>query len=285
MDANKDDVRRVVAIAHAARDAASALVRNDLEGAPVTSVAPSIVDQLEPTNVNSSPLKVFVSWAHRGERWSDEESAGWAREVVEFTTRLRGFGLDAELDLFHTHETQIDWTRFGQQQVAGADFIVIAISEAWAERWAGTNNPEVGAGAVVEADTLKGILRQNQQDFQARVLIAVLPSQKAGMIPLDLGRLNFYSIDPDDPDSFDDLLRSITGQPLYVKPELGAVPVLPPGVAASLGVRKSATRTDEYSDYLALRRAIVRERARQEKQGRGTDTLSVLLGLMDALED
>ena len=53
--------------------------------------------------------------------------------------------------------------------VRDSDFVIIALSTAWKQRWEGTS-PTVGAGAVVEADTLKGRFNQNQHDFQRRTL-------------------------------------------------------------------------------------------------------------------
>lgn len=279
----------IAAIAHGARDAAVSLSRNSTVCSDVPDDRPKARESVKPTTPRAmqadEPVRAFVSWAHKGETWDDAQSASWARDVVEFTTRLRSNGIDAELDLFHTHETSTDWTRFGQTQVEAADFVVVVLSEAWAQRWAGTNNPKVGAGAVVECDTLKGIQQRDQDEFQRKVLIVILPSQQDEKLPPDLARINRFYVDPDDTDTLDDLLRSMTDQPTYVKAELGHVPVLPPAVRSTLKVRTSKQRTDEYSSFLAIRREISVLQKRHNLGNKDNDRLLMLLGLMDALED
>jgi len=225
---------------------------------------------------------VLVSWAHRGEKWSDEETAGWTQEVVEFTGALRANGIDADLDLFHAEEPDIDWTRFGPRAVADSEFVVIAMSEAWAQRWIGENIPTVGAGAVAEADALKGLFQKDQSKWQRKVIVVVLPSQDEKDIPDDLMRATRFWVDPDDPDSIDTLLRTITGQPLFQKPDLGRVPVLPPTVAASLGVQgrgEATTESSEFEDYSALLKKVKESPYGQK----ASDRMALLMGLLDAL--
>jgi hypothetical protein len=270
------DARRFALVAHGIRDAAAPLAPTGIPTVAVVEDATRIVQ------VAGAPSKVFVSWAHTAANWSDAQTASWAREVIEFTGKLRGFGLDAELDLFHTHETETDWTRFGPQQVEQSEFVILVMSQSWAERWSGKNNPTEGAGAVAEADALRGLFARHQADWQKKVLIALLPGKRSDIIPLDLARVNHYTVDPDDPTTFDNLLRSITSQPLYVKPDLGEVPVLPPAVAKSLNVKKSAGQTEEYSEYLALRQRIKRLQRAGKIDEPASDQLILLLGLLDA---
>ncbi len=222
---------------------------------------------------------VLVSWAHRGQDWSDQEAAEWTREVVEFAGLLRANGIDADLDLFHAEETDVDWTRFGPLAIASSEFVVVAISEAWAQRWTGENIPTLGAGAVGEADALKGLFQRDQSKWQRKVIVVVLPSQDADCIPDDLRRATRFWVDPDEPDSIDTLLRTITGQPLYQKPELGRIPVLPPTVAASLGVREHAAPSTEFEDYSA----VLKEVKRTSAGDKANDRIALLMGLLDAL--
>lgn len=238
---------------------------------------------LRDDNAQSSPPRVFVSWAHKGESWTSGETQEWASEVVEFTGMLRANGIDADLDLFHTHETEIDWTRFGPQQVDGARYVVIAMSEAWAQRWSGTNHPKVGAGAVGEADALKGLFQEDQIAWQRKVLIVILPSQESAVLPHDLARINRFWVDPDDPDTLDPLLRSMTAQPLYEKPALGEVPVLPPGIAKTLKRPKSDDVSTEYGDYAAVLGEVKKEQSAAKKGAVPSDRLFVLMALLDAL--
>jgi hypothetical protein len=228
--------------------------------------------------------RVFVSWAHADVGSTEDERAAWAREVVEFAGLLRRFGVDADLDLFYQSDTSTDWTRFGPKQVADADYVIIAVSQAWADRWSGANATNVGAGAVGEADTLKGIFQTDQSLWQRKVLIVILPSQTDEVVPLDLKRVNRFEVDPDDPASFDALIRAMTDQPLYVKPDLGVVPTLPPVVSKSLSTRPSKDRSKEDSQYLALRKRL-QKTMKMPVADIDKNTVALISGLLDASED
>jgi len=231
-------------------------------------------------------IRAFVSWAHTGENWNSDESRDWERRVIAFTTILRSFGIDADVDLYHSSDPSIDWTRFGQQSVDQTDFIVVAYSEAWGQRWTGTNKPTLGAGAVVEADTIKGILQANQSEFQRRVLVARLPGPGRAKLPNDLNRLNRFNIDVDEPDSFEGLLRTLTGQPVYMVPELGELPVLPPVVMEGINLRKRPKLSREFSEYEAIREEIEKVERLEEANPDPVvrSRLATLMGLLDALQ-
>lgn len=259
--------------AHAAQAAARKLGPHQ----PSPDSAPKVLDAGD----GRAPT-ALVSWAHRGEDWSDEESAAWTQEVVEFAGALRANGIDADLDLFHADDANVDWTRFGPRAVMASEFVVVAISDAWAQRWAGTNSPSVGAGAVAEADALKGLFQKDQSAWQRKVVVVVLPSQSAESIPDDLMRATRFWVDPDQPDTIETLLRTLTGQPQYEKPKLERVPVLPPAVAATLGVkehRKQSPTESEFEDYTAVLNEVKQAPAGDKVTAR----MSLLMGLLDAL--
>lgn len=240
----------------------------------------------EPVPVaRTSPVKVFVSWAHSDEDWTPDQANDWERRVIAFTTILRSYGIDADVDLYHGAESAVDWTRFGQAGVLGADYVIILNSKGWSERWSGANSPTLGAGAVVEADTLKGQLQEDQSKFQRRTLLVRLPGPGRVKIPTDLNRLNRFTVDTDDLESFDALLRTLTGQPTYVAPELGVVPVLPPAVTEGINMRKRPKTSRSFSAYEALRDEVekIEEESENHPNQRSQRRLATLLGLLDAL--
>ena len=194
-------------------------------------------------------IKALVSWAHKDESWTKKESAAWEAEVMEFTLALRQNGIDADIDLFYSHDNLADWTRFGQKAVEESEYVLVAISKAWAERWSGTNKPNVGAGVAVEADTLKGLFNSDQDALQNKLKIVVLGSKSASEIPHDMARFQRFPVDVYQPETFTDLLRTLTNQPYYVKPPLGNVPVLSPAVT-------KAPRQLAKSDVLSSPRAM-----------------------------
>lgn len=237
-----------------------------------------------------APVRVLVSWAHSHPDWEQSRAEEWERIVAEFTTALRQFGVEADVDLYHLDEIGIDWTRFGPAAVAAADHVLIAMSEAWAERWSGNNAPDIGAGAAAEADTLKGLFQRDQQAFQRKVIIVLLPGASTTDIPPDLMRLGRHRVVPDEADSYTPLLRALSQQPRYPAPPLGGVPKLPPlvvrrtatnsgGDAANVGEPFSAVRQRAKQLEAELSRASLDADARQD----ALRHLAALRGMLDAL--
>lgn len=184
--------------------------------------------------------RVFISWAHRERDWTVAEQDAWRNTVLGFANALVGVGIDTVVDLWHEHELGIDWTRWGQQQVDDSDHVLIALNRAWAERWAGRNDPTEGAGAVVEADALHGLLREDQNKFQRKAIIVELPGSDGGL-PHDLARLTRRRVQTFDESGLEDLLRLLIGRPLWVRPPLGAVPILPPRQARPAEIPEATT--------------------------------------------
>lgn len=203
-----------------------------------------------------APITALVSWAHRNVGWTNQQAEDWTATVVTFATLLRRHGIDADLDLWHESDSSIDWTRWGQQRVAECDYVIIAISTAWKQRWEGSNSPTVGAGAVAEANTLKGRFNTDQGEFQRRTIVVVLPGVADAELPFDLHHLLRMNVDRLDASGIESVLRALTAQPLHTMPELGTTPVLPP---VNLTVPASPTPVDletVRSDYDANRAAL-----------------------------
>lgn len=191
-----------------------------------------------------APVRVFVSWAHSSPGWTEERTNAWATTVATFASALRLHGIDADVDLFHLNDDSVDWTRFGPLAIDGADVTVVAVSAGWRERWEGTNEATVGAGAVQEADQLHGLFQRDQDEFQRRVKIALLPGASEADVPDDLRRLQRFTIVSFELASMEPLLRTLLRRPMYVAPPLGVTPELP---ARDLGAHSApaTSRQDE----------------------------------------
>lgn len=232
--------------------------------APVTApdhVAPAVASedatQSDDDEKFSVATQAFISWAHAHPDWETEEVEEWERKVATFTATLRSSGgIDADVDLYHAADPDIDWTRYGPNRIDEYEFVLIVISEAWADRWSGRNEPTVGAGAVGEADALHGLFTRHQTAWQRRVKIIVFPDVSDAVIPNDLARVSRFYVDPDDLDTYDSLLRSLTAQPRHVPPPLSSVPALGAADLRRAAIRTKAART---------RRAEVDEESLQER--------------------
>jgi hypothetical protein len=94
----------------------------------------------------------MISWAHANTDWDQNLTARWERAIREFAHPPRSHGIDADLDLWHFSGNLDDWTRWGPDKIRTSEFPIGVLSEAWKQRWQGTNTPTVGAGAGAEAD-------------------------------------------------------------------------------------------------------------------------------------
>ncbi|MFC8182244.1 hypothetical protein ACFULT_25520 [Rhodococcus sp. NPDC057297] len=249
-----------------------------------------------PTNPpEKQRVSALISWAHRNPGWSDEQADEWRDTVLSFTATLRNpGGIDADIDLYHSDELVIDWTRFGPKQIDQCDFTLVVISKAWGERWAGTNDPTVGAGAAGEADALKGMFQDDQDELQRRVKFIILPGGKTADIPRDLRRLNYYPIDPDDFDSYIPLIRTLTKQPSFIRPEISDTPLLPPSIALKTGTSSNQTprkSTDSVQNLKTELRVLRRRRdqlTRAEHNGTRVDDLQKIaddIAVLESLAD
>ncbi|MBL7487596.1 hypothetical protein I6A60_13770 [Frankia sp. AgB1.9] len=159
---------------------------------------------------------------------SDAEAEAWRDTVRALGERIHQNGLTLHLDLFDASNVH-DWSRYGPKQIAECDFTLIIPSIAYRERWEGHNDPRQGAGAAREIDTLKGLFNRDQDKFRDQVRAVLLPGITVNEVPTEiLAGIVWYRVDPETEIGLPDLLRDLTGQPLYVLPAPGPVPNLPP---------------------------------------------------------
>jgi hypothetical protein len=242
-------------------------------------------------SVTQHATTAFVSWAHAHPDWGAVETAEWERKVAKFVATLRtSGGIDADVDLYHAADPDIDWTRYGPNRIELDEFVLIAMSEAWADRWSGKNKPTVGAGAVGEADALHGLFAKHQADWQRRINIVMFPGVPDAVIPIDLARVSRFYVDPDDLDTYDSLLRSLTAQPRYVPPPLGSVPSLSAADLRSTGrtrakqSRRAAAEQESIQERLAELDATIARVAAGSQEALDLASLRVALqSLLDAM--
>jgi hypothetical protein len=198
-----------------------AQMATDLASQQLAASSPPSADA-EPANPRHPTA--FVSWAHH--------DSAWESTVFAFVRGLYANGIAAEVDLFHVSDPRVNWADYGPATIESSDYVLIAVSPAYKRRWAGTEDPTVGAGAVSEANTLKSIFSDDRNEFQRKVKVVVLPGASDDDIPLPIkAHISRFHIDPAVESSFEDLVRMLTGQDAFVRPPLSPVPVLPARVA------------------------------------------------------
>ncbi|WP_431927144.1 hypothetical protein [Micromonospora wenchangensis] len=185
--------------------------------------------------------RVFISWAHTADDWSDDRTRAWEHAIADFAYLLCDHGVHVDVDLFHYTEQGIDWTRYGPQAIAAADIVLMASNVPYWERWEGRNRPTQGAGVAREADTLKGLFNADQTAFQRKALIVVLPGESDECIPHELRRVPCYPVRSLTFDGIEALLRLFHGRPAYPAGQVRSAPDLPP---APRNAGESALRAD-----------------------------------------
>ena len=171
----------------------------------------------------------FLSWAHRESSWNDDRVEAWRDEVGAFADALLDHGVDALIDLDRESTRGIDWTRFGPREIEKRDWVLAILSPPWRARWEGSNDPHEGAGAVAEADALRGLFARNQQEFRDKLVLITLGSMKDEqmLVPSELYGVQRQTVDSFDLAGMEALLRLLLNQPRRPRREIGPIPTFP----------------------------------------------------------
>ena len=212
--------RRVFSLTMSGPAEGSALITPTPRATPEPS-STSVPAAKSDATAKASPPTAVISWAHGDQ--------GWQAAVAEFAFRLRELGIDVDSDLWHLHDPCVNWSTYGPQAIQDREFVLIPVSTAYRERWEGKAAPDTGAGAAREANTLKALFDRDQQAFQRKVKIVILPGASLDDIPTELRAIaQRFDVPTIDPDGLEHLLRTLTAQPEFVAPPVGSIPLLPP---------------------------------------------------------
>jgi hypothetical protein len=148
--------------------------------------------------------------------------------VAAFVDALREFGIDAQVDLHHLSKRGVDWTRYGARAISQHEWVLVALSHSWRERWEGSNAPTEGTGVVAEADALRSLFAVDQQLFRDKLALVTLPSaaDREQLVPVGLHGVQRVDIANFQLEGLTDLLRLLSGQDAYPARPLGKLPQL-----------------------------------------------------------
>lgn len=183
----------------------------------------------------------IVSYAHSDPQWDAEQTDERFQHALRFVHALRQHGIDADVDVFHQN---VDWTRWGPRRVLECDFVLIVVSQAWGAAWLGTGDLDLNKGVRAEADALRSVEAKAGGALQTRCRLILLPGSQETDIPGGMHGLARYRLTTCDQSDLEGLLRDLTGQPKYVPPPLGAVPVLPRSMTASVANAHNSEETE-----------------------------------------
>ena len=148
-------------------------------------------------SVGMAGPRVFVSYEHG----SDEDRS----RVLEFAMRLREDGIDCQVDRFVTGTPDGGWLLWMQQQLRGADYVLVVCSERYRRILDGDEAPEVGSGIGWEARLVRNLLYKFPKQNAKFVPLLWGDSPVGGQVPeLLLGAASFRV-----PSEYDDLLAHL----------------------------------------------------------------------------
>ncbi len=155
------------------------------------------------------PPKVFISYSH--------DSETHRQRVLDLSDRLRSDGVDCHIDRYEESPPE-GWPRWCDKQVRKADFVLVACTEIYLRRFLGEEETGKGLGVTWEGYIITQEL-YNAQGRNSKFVPIMFASEDEGFIPTPLQGASHYQIS----ESYDDLYRRLTGQPLISKPPLGTI--------------------------------------------------------------
>jgi hypothetical protein len=157
--------------------------------------------------------KAFVSYSH--------DSPVHKRWVMELAVRLRNSGVDAVLDQWDLQPGD-DVPHFMERNLAAADRVLMVCTEQYVKK---ANAGTGGVGyekMIVTSDLMKSI--------DSNKVIPIIRQVGGGReVPTFLKSKLYidFSVDADNEYSFDELIRTLIGAPLFKKPPIGNNPLKP----------------------------------------------------------
>jgi tetratricopeptide (TPR) repeat protein len=151
---------------------------------------------------NQRTPRVFVSYSH--------DSAEHSRRVLELATRLRGDGLNAQLDQFENLPPQ-GWPLWCAQQIIDSNYVLMICTALYRDRFLGLEDFGKGRGVKWEAKVIQNILYYDE--VNSGFISVIFDPSDEEHIPETVKEAAWYLILQDGQDSsgYTDLRQRLTG--------------------------------------------------------------------------
>ncbi|MGR8932333.1 MAG: TIR domain-containing protein, partial [Gammaproteobacteria bacterium] len=153
--------------------------------------------------------KVFISYS-----WDSPEHQD---RIWELSNRLRGDGIDCDIDQYHPSPVE-GWPNWMERQMRESDYVLVVCTENYLRRFEGREAP--GKGQGVEWESLLTASHLYYADSRNRKFLPiVMHAADRGNIPQPLKSFTFYDLSA--PEGYEVLYRHLTDQPKRPMPALG----------------------------------------------------------------
>jgi tetratricopeptide (TPR) repeat protein len=153
-------------------------------------------------------MRVFISYSHDSTEHKDR--------VWDLCERLRHDGIDCRIDQ-HEFSPPEGWPRWCRNQVQESQFVLVVCTKTYEQRYEGKASAGEGKGAKWEGFIVTLELYE-AEGRNTKFIPVILSPQDAQHIPLELRGAARYDLST--PESYDNLFRYVTDQPLHVKSEV-----------------------------------------------------------------
>lgn len=191
--------------------------------------------------------RVFISYAH--------ESQSHNNKVFELSERLRGDGVDCEIDQYQVSPSE-GWPRWTKRQIEDSDFVILVCTKTYKSRYELSAVVGKGAGAKWEGTVISQHL-YDSEGRNSKFIPVVFSEDDVSSIPSDMKGGTYYVLTSES--EYDDLYRHLTDQPKTIKRELGKLRSLPPKrrEEAFLQVSESAVPANTFPQEVPKQSSLV----------------------------
>jgi hypothetical protein len=165
---------------------------------------------------DSTAPSVFISYSH--------ESPGHQDTVLKLANRLRGDGVDAQIDQYEVAPGE-GWTRWMRTAIKRSDFVLVICTNAYRLRAEGGGEPDAGRGVNREGLVIDQAI-YDAEGRNTKFIGVIFRESDRAFIPDFLRPYQHESTETEE--GYEKLYRRLTNQPEILKPKLGLVRSLPP---------------------------------------------------------
>lgn len=162
---------------------------------------------------------VLISYSH--------DSIDHSCNVLHLANCLRRDGVCCDIDQFSPYPTD-GWPKWMERKIQGSDFVILVITEQYAERWNSASDNQSGLGVAWESEFIRNDLYCNRNVNSKYIPVFFHETDKPHLMLVLSGVTNHLLGDFGlQSSSYESLYRRLTSQPSVERSDLGELVVLP----------------------------------------------------------